>query len=90
MKLSAAIKNTIREGLIGVSPWYIFAANLDHALKDLDTPDLREKDAIVFHRDNIRKKLGLSGKETNLRTFLLTLSKKQLNDEFRCSSNSAK
>jgi PAS domain S-box-containing protein len=30
--------------------------------------------SVEFHRNNIRKKLGLSGKKTNLRSFLLTLS----------------
>ena len=30
--------------------------------------------SVEFHRNNIRKKLGLGGKKTNLRSFLLTLS----------------
>jgi PAS domain S-box-containing protein len=32
--------------------------------------------SVEFHRDNIRKKLGLNQKKTNLRTFLMNLSEK--------------
>ena len=32
LKLPEQSKNALREGLIGVSPGYIFAANLDHPL----------------------------------------------------------
>lgn len=61
---------------INLTPTEIRVAGMikqDKTTKDIADAFNISESAIVFHRNNIRRKLGIRNKKMNLRTFLLTL-----------------
>jgi len=71
--LTAPIANTLSSKYIGLTPSEIQIANLINQGKTSKEMALIlnvSPKAVSFHRGNIRKKLGLSNKKINLRTYL--------------------
>ncbi|MCG8616078.1 MAG: helix-turn-helix transcriptional regulator, partial [Desulfobacterales bacterium] len=74
--ITAPFLNRISTVEMGLTPLEIRVANLireGRQTKEIAMVLSSSVDAVNFHRKNIRKKLGLTGKKINLRTFLLSL-----------------
>ena len=79
-ELMAPISNTLSLKYIDFTPSEIQVANLvaqGKTSKEIASMLNVSTKAVSFHRANIRKKLGLWNKSTNLRTFLQSLPKKE-------------
>jgi DNA-binding CsgD family transcriptional regulator len=77
--LMAPIANTLSLKYIDFTPTEIQVANLvaqGKTSKEIATMLNVSAKAVSFHRANIRKKLGLLNKKTNLKTFLQSFPEK--------------
>lgn len=75
-KITSSFTKTLSSRYLGLSPREIQVANLVRQGKsNIEAARLLDisKNAVEFHRNNIRKKLGLKNKRVNLRSYLLSM-----------------
>ena len=78
VKVTSVFSKRLSSRYIGLSPREIQIANLVRLGKtNKDSARMLNitKNAVEFHRNNLRRKLGLKNKKVNLRSYLLSLEK---------------
>ncbi|MFC1837225.1 response regulator [Thermodesulfobacteriota bacterium] len=75
-KITSSFSQKLSSGFLGLSPREIQVADLvRHGRTNKETSGILNisVNAVEFHRNNLRKKLGIQNKKVNLRTYLLSM-----------------